>query len=141
MLKILVPIDGSEYSKKALLEAKELATAMGGEITIINIMPIILDPDNYHSVSRFAELEKISSDESKALLDKGIMHFVDTKTKVETASRRGDPANEIINFAEEGRFDLIVMGSRGLGVFKRTLLGSVSDKVVHHANTSVLVVK
>lgn len=58
-----------------------------------------------------------------------------------TETRLGDPVDEIIKFAEEGGFDLIVMGSRGGGIFSRALLGSVSDKVVHHVKTSVLIVK
>ena len=141
MLKILVPVDGSEYSKKALLKAKEFAVALDGEITILNVINVVPPYDYQNNAHKFLELEKMASEQSNALLEKARMHFVDTPIKVDVVHRRGDPANEIINFADDGNFDLVVMGSRGFGVFKRTLLGSVSDKVVHHTNTSVLIVK
>mgnify|MGYP000846028731 CR=1 FL=1 len=141
MVKILVAVDGSEYSKKALLKAKEFAAALNGEITIINVMNVVPPYDYQHNAHKFLELEKLASENSHALLEKAKMHFVDSPINVELIHKRGDPANEIINFADEGNFDLIVMGSRGFGVFKRTLLGSVSDKVVHHTDASVLIVK
>ena len=53
----------------------------------------------------------------------------------------GDIANEIITMAEEEKFDLIVMGSRGLGGFTRALLGGVSQKLVTHVDANVLIVK
>ena len=55
--------------------------------------------------------------------------------------RMGDIANEIITMAEENDFDMIIIGTRGLGVFTRALLGGVSQKVVTHSNTTVMVVK
>lgn len=62
-------------------------------------------------------------------------------TTINTSLRSGDYAEEILNAAEDFKVDLIVIGSRGLGVLKSTVLGSVSQKVLHHADCSVLTVK
>ena len=59
----------------------------------------------------------------------------------ETSVRSGDYADEIIEAAESAGADMIVIGSRGLGPVKRTVLGSVSQKVLHHATQTVVVVK
>lgn len=60
---------------------------------------------------------------------------------IETSIRSGDYAEEILNAAEEFKVDLIVIGSRGLGLLKSTVLGSVSQKVLHHAHCSVVTVR
>ena len=141
MLKILVPIDGSDYSQKALLKAKEIATAMDGEVTILNV--VNLQNYNDYTLNRYnyTELLKVADENSMLLLEEAKKGFMDLPINIEIVSKKGDPSKAIIELAEEGGFYLIVMGSRGLGVFSRTLLGSVSDKVIHHVDTSVLIVK
>ena len=62
-------------------------------------------------------------------------------TKVETFARQGDAADAILDVAEEQRSDLIVVGNRGMTGAKRFLLGSVPNKVSHHAPCSVLIVR
>ena len=69
------------------------------------------------------------------------METVETKGEVETCVRVGRASEEILKCAEEKDVDLIVIGSRGLGGFSRTLLGSVSDKVLNAAKVPVLVNK
>ena len=142
MLKILVAVDGSDYSKKALSKAKDLASVFKSDVTILNVTNLV-DRADYYSMNRYDKtgLEKALERESGLLLENAKQEFEGLPIKVETIKGKGDPSNEIIKLAEEGGFDLIVMGSRGLGVFSRTLLGSVSDKVTHHANLSVLIVK
>ncbi len=61
--------------------------------------------------------------------------------RVETRYLKGDIAREILDCAKREQVDLIVMGSKNRGVFSRTLLGSVSNKVVNHSEVSVLIVK
>lgn len=141
MKKILVAIDGSKNSMNALLKAKELATALGSELTILNIIPNMQDYKYVHNKSYYKDMERTALEESNALLRNAMKYFQDFPGKVESLYLRGDSADEIVKAAEEGNFDLVIMGNRGLGVFSRTLLGSVSDKVVHHIKTSVLIVK
>lgn len=141
MSKILVAIDGSEYSQKALLKAKDIALAMKSDVTLLNVINIRLYYDFDRSKYLEKENEQLLRETSAKLLEEAKKEFEDFHVNVETVSKIGDPVSEIVGLAEEGKFDLIVMGSRGLGRFSRTLLGSVSDKVVHHVNTSVLIVK
>ena len=68
---------------------------------------------------------------------KAAWNDIEFDTKVES----GDPAAVIIDVAVKEAYDLIVVGSRGLSGVKRFLLGSVSDDIIHHAETSVLVVR
>ncbi|MFY9213868.1 MAG: universal stress protein [Tissierellaceae bacterium] len=141
MNKILVAVDGSEYSIKALLKAKEIGSKFNSDITILNVIRPMQDYKYIHNKDFYKDMERSLLSQSRKLLEKQMLHFEDYPGKVEALYKRGDPANEVVKYAEEEGFDLVVMGSRGLGVFSRTLLGSVSDKVIHHIKTSVLVVK
>lgn len=133
MEKILVATDGSHNSERALIEAKKHAEHYGGEITILTVT----DPLGYQTEYVDAVLETAS----KTVLKNACKLFEDFKGKIDTKLRRGDSADEIISEAEEGNYDLVVIGSRGLGAFSRTFLGSVSNKVLNHAKTNVLIVK
>ncbi|HZH92950.1 MAG TPA: universal stress protein [Tissierellaceae bacterium] len=137
MKKILVPIDGSDCSKKALMKAKDLGKAFGSHITILTI----IDSIRYLDMDFKFDAVRDGIDLSKQLLVTALEDFKDYPGEVETLYKTGDVAEEIIDVAEEGGFDLIVMGSRGLGVFSRTILGSVSHKVIQHSKTTVMVVK
>lgn len=141
MKKLLVPIDGSEYSVKAMLKAKEIAVLTDGEITILNVIRPMQDYRYAHNKDFYKEGERTLIRQSNIILEEAMKNFEDFPGKVDTLYKRGDPVEEIVLYAEEGKFDLIIMGSRGLGVFSRTLLGSVSNKVLHHTHTSVLIVK
>ena len=141
MKKILVPIDGSESSKNAMTKAKEIATKFASDITILNVISSMNDYRHFHNKDLYKEDERVLLRESNSLLESSKEYFDDFPGKVESLYKRGDTAEEIIKYAEEGNFDLLVMGSRGLGSFSRTLLGSISNKVVHHTHISVLIVK
>lgn len=137
MKKILVPIDGSDCSKLALQKAAKLGEAFKSHITILTVIDSIryLDMDfKFDAIRDGIEL-------SKQLLISAEEELKDYPGEIETIYKTGDVAEEIIDTADEGDFDLIVIGSRGLGVFSRTILGSVSHKVIQHANVTVTVVK
>lgn len=140
-MKILVPIDESVHSKRALERAKEFAILLDGDITIINVMNPIVDLRGMHNKEFYEDFNRTTASMGKIILDNGLKVFSDFQGKVDTVSKKGDPAEEIIKYAEQGEYDLVIMGSRGGGRFARTLLGSVSDKVIHHIKTSVLIVK
>ena len=137
MKKILVPVDGSEYSLRALERAKGLGEFYKAEITLLTV--IYSGHFNYFESQKdvLESEEKISQDrllEASKVLE-------DYPYGYKTVAKLGDTSNEIITMAEEEDFDLIVIGSRGHGTFARALLGSVSQKVVSHANTTVMVVR
>jgi nucleotide-binding universal stress UspA family protein len=76
-----------------------------------------------------------------ATLDRAAEAAVERGLDVETFARQGDPADAILDVAEEQRADLIVVGNKGMTGAKRFLLGSVPNKVSHHAPCSVLIIR
>lgn len=139
MKKILVPVDGSDNSKRALIEAKKLAEYTGGEVTIFTVVENL---NRYPSIGN----PPIASDylpesDSKEVLKDSLTLFEDFQGEVNTKLTKGNPADEILREAESGEYDLILMGSRGLGAFSRAILGSVCNKVLNHSEVTVSIVK
>ncbi len=141
MKKILVAVDGSKHSEKALFKARKIAEAIGSEVTILHVINPLRDTVYINNRELANEIKKNASMRGEEVIKKSKEVFQDFNGTLFTETRVGDAVDEIIKFSEEGGFDLIVMGSRGGGAFSRALLGSVSDKVVHHIKSSVLIVK
>ncbi|MFH1774756.1 MAG: universal stress protein [Methanobacteriota archaeon] len=134
MKKILVPVDGSEYADKAAEKAVELAKRYGAEISIMNVAQPFSILLGFKSVEEMkADAENIAKKTVEKLKKQGV--------KARALGVIGDPADEIVKFAGEGKYDLIVMGSKGLTESQRFLVGSVTQKVVEYSPCSVLVVK
>ncbi len=144
MQKMLVAVDGSENSDRALQRAKTLATAFGCEITILHVTEDLVHPSLFsvdNVTGNDVLLQKEIDRSSLALLEKYKEEFKDHLGKVNTLSRSGNPAKEIIEIAESQGYNLIIIGSRGLGAFPGAMLGSVSNKVVNKAKVDVLTVQ
>ena len=140
MKKILVAVDGSEKSKKALGKAREIGELSNSDITVITVIntfgsPYITDPEIK------VKLSKENVEYGENILKDATQVLEGYSRAVHTMLRDGDIGGEIMEEAEEGDYDLVVMGSRGLGAFSRTFLGSVSNRVVNHINKSILIVK
>jgi nucleotide-binding universal stress UspA family protein len=127
---MLVCIDGSEQSIAALEFAVRLADKLGSKVMLLNVQNQKLQTTAPKVVEEVAE--KIFSN-ALAAVQKG---KVEVKRKLEV----GVPSDRIVEVAERGNYDLIVLGKRGLERVKRFLLGSVSDDVIQKAKTSVLLV-
>jgi len=127
---MLVCVDGSERSTRAFEVAVRLAEKMGSRITLLNVQDQRLQKASFKVVEELAD--KIFSNTLSAV-EKG-------RVKLEKKLEIGVPSDRIVEVAERGKYDLIVLGKRGLGKVKRFLLGSVSDDVIQKAKTSVLVV-
>jgi nucleotide-binding universal stress UspA family protein len=128
--KILVPFDGSKNAQKALTYAVTLAKAANATITLLHVQ-------ESSGLSRFRP--QMTKEIGSRLLSNATSAIKGIQTNQELES--GDPAKVITETANRGGYDIIVMGSRGLGAVGRFLLGSVSDHVNHHANRSVLLMK
>lgn len=141
MKKILVTTDGSKNSNKALLKAKKIARALDANIEIMTVVrTAVVSP--YLTVDYAPVLSNLTFVKfGEALLKEALGFFDDFEGEVHTTLKSGDPAEMIIKQAELEDYDLIIMGSRGLGTFSRTMLGSVSSKVLNHIDTNVLIVK
>jgi nucleotide-binding universal stress UspA family protein len=123
-MKILVGTDGSEHSKKAFMEAINIAKRFSGFIKVVTVYKPGMDK----------EAEKVL-EEAEQLLKK-------EKIDYDLLSILGsNPSRALVNIAKHENFDLIVVGSRGLSSAASILLGSVSKRVVSKAHCDVLVVK
>lgn len=145
--KIIVSIDGSESSLKALKKAIKIASTWNSRVYGIYVINTgiygtsVVDPAlgvSDPSSDRIFDLLKSEGEEilkdAKAVADE--MNY-----EVEFLSRLGDARDEVLDFANEIQADLIVVGSTGKGMTKRLLLGSVSTAIVTHSKISVLVVR
>ena len=139
--KILVPVDGSENSFRALEQAIFLATKIQ-EAQII-VLYIIEDLPSLYIYSPKI-IEKLHADyksEYTKILERCKEIAKKSGININTVLLEGDPASKIIGYSDMEKFDLIIIGSRGMGKFKEMIIGSVSNKVLHHAKCSVMLVR
>jgi len=140
MEKILVPVDGSEQSHKAVAFAADLAKCYKAALYLIHVFRLTIIPEGLgeYVVSDRAQLQALAEKIITAAVDEAKGHGIED---VESAVIEGDPAERIIDYARDRDVDIIVIGSRGLGTFKGLLLGSVSNKVSHRADRSCVIVR
>ncbi len=150
-MKILVCTDGSEQSQKAISKALEIAGGRNTDVvTLFSVSEVRYDfPQAAHDrvpltpedIERFKELGELDRAELKTKLEDAAKIFEKNNIEVNTVVETGHPAEAIARYAAKGNYDMIVIGSRGLGGLKKLLLGSVSSAVLQEATCSVLVVK
>ena len=140
-MKILVAVDGSENSMRALNEAKIYGHEMDAEITILTVLERRVPRHYSTSGKEIASFLEKQEEAGQQLLEEAASHFDDYGNTVHTLSKKGDPANQILEVIDSTDFNLVSMGNRGLGAFSRTFLGSVSNKVLNHSDTNVLIVR
>ena len=135
--KILVPMDGSKNSVRGLDEAIYLARQCNAIITGLYVIPLAkpvtdsqisyLEKYLLNNASKFMSKAKIRAAQNGILFDDDIIY--------------GDEGPKIINYANNKSYDIIVIGSRGMGSIKETFLGSTSNYVLHKSKIPVLIVK
>jgi nucleotide-binding universal stress UspA family protein len=126
--KILYATDFSSYSNQAYFHAVALAENHGASLTVLFVLPSNWSGEDVEDRDYWRQqLEQIRP------LDPGI--------RVRHVLLDGDPAAEIVRYAQEMNMDLIVMGTHGRTGLERLLMGSVAEKVMRQATCSVLVVK
>jgi universal stress protein A len=135
--KILVPVDFSACSRKALEYAIPLAEQFGAELTLLHVLPSSppvpeLGPVDVVGIDDATqELEALQASVRTAVPSQSVLRIV----------RTGDPQVEIIRVARQRGIDLIVLSTHGRTGLSRVLLGSTAEKVVRHAPCPVLVVR
>ena len=135
--KILVPLDGSTYSEKALKRACDFVEAFDSEIILIYVVeksiPInLLDRKEYLGM-----LRKFGT----KILDKSKLTLSKKGISAKLFLKEGNIVNEIEKVAKKEKCDLIIVGNKGLGSVTRLLLGSISNKISQSSSCSVLIVK
>ena len=134
---ILIPVDGSEGSDRAVTHAITLAEVCGAKLNFLYVANI--NQLAINACLSDAILEAVTK-AGNVILDRA-KQMVPSGIETETFSETGSPAVVILDFADSIEADLVVMGSRGLGVVKGVLLGSVSQYIVEQSKCPVLVVK
>ncbi len=133
MKKILIAYDGGDPARRALDTAAELANLTGATVAVVSVVPVRpgrFPVDPWDDMSTHAH-ELIEA--RGLLLAKGI--------EAELLEPAGDPAASIERIAEDGGFDTVVIGSRGLNLMSRVLQGSVSEHVATHAKATVVIAR
>jgi nucleotide-binding universal stress UspA family protein len=160
--KILVPVDGSEPSDKALKQACNLAEKYDAEVKILNVAgkpavyagtypgmiyprPYMMGMKGYAFIiptwvedysAKLVDTNKVMLEEARKKAEKD-----HPSLEISTELVTGKPADKIVEVSKEGNFDLIVMGSHGFGGFDKLLLGSVSHGVVNKSECPVFLIK
>lgn len=148
-MKLLVAIDGSDESNRALATAVEIATATDGSITLIHaIQPDIYDAGGGEPVTATERSDRLiidsldsAEEHGQSILDEAIAFANESAVDVSGELRYGRPAQIITDFAEEGDFDAIYLGHRGMSERTIAFLGSVARDVVERASVPVMVVR
>lgn len=142
---IVVGTDGSETAKEAVRQAAELAKRMSAQLLLVSAYEPVSEarlrqerrdvPDDVSwMVNPREDVQNVLDEEADRLRGDGL-------EKVDTVAREGDPADAILDVAEEKNADLIVVGNKGMTGARRFLLGSVPNKVSHHAPCNVMIVR
>ena len=133
--KILVPVDGSKKSFKALDRASILAGFTHGEVTVIHIIPHVPEGG-----PRTREMERQMIEDGNIVLKKASKRAGEN-IKFKTRLVRGSPNVEAIKVARSGKFDHIVMSTTGSGSASGDMIGSVSNYVLHKSKIPVYLIK
>ena len=138
--KILVPTDGSDYAKKAIEIACDIALKYAAPIYLLHVVssPAIVHEGAFPAMEGML---KVLEEDGKKIIEEAERETKKCGVKdVQSAMVQGEPASRIIEFAKAEGIDMIVMGSRGLTGMKGFLLGSVSHKVFHLAERIYIMV-
>ena len=136
-MKILVPIDGSKYSDKALIHACELAKIQKATLTIIYVVDKSMGIDLFDRSEYLSILRKYGKNALKRAAKIALKSGITTKQII----KEGKIADEIVKFAKKDSSNLIVAGCKGLRAISKFLLGSLSTKLASHSPCATLIVK
>ena len=137
--RVLVPVDFSEASRKSLDYALSLARPFGAKVRLLHVVEaLVLPPDV--EVLDLEAFARTLNDEAAKCLSKWRKE-VASDSPVEEELRAGTPYREIVAAAGQSNMDLIVMGTRGRTGLAGVLMGSTTERVMHHAPCPVLVVR
>lgn len=141
---IVVGTDGSDTANQAVQRTGELAEKLGATVNIVSAFDPVsstrLQDEREHAPSD-VEWSINPREDVDAMLERAAEPLREHGVEVRTTARAGDPADAILDVAEEDHADLIVVGNRGMTGAKRFLLGSVPNKISHNAPCSVLIVR
>jgi nucleotide-binding universal stress UspA family protein len=141
MQKLLVPVDLSPFSEKAVQYAAELARMAGGSLTLLTVINDVLPyyeffPMEHPPADYFDAMKERARNEMRSLAERHAENV-----PCDLMVKRGQPAAGIVETASSGNYDLIVMATHGHSGLEHALLGSITEKVLRKAHCPVLVVR
>ena len=142
--RIVVGTDGSNTASEAVRQAIEVAKPLGATLQIVSAYEPVpgdrlreeaseIPGDIAYAVGPREDVNQVLEGAAGAAREQGV--------EVTTHAREGDPADAILDVAEETQADLVIVGNKGMTGARRFLLGSVPNKISHHAPCSVLIVR
>jgi len=137
-MRILLAVDGSDYSATAAGFMQRVGAWEAADITLIHVLKEYVATDDVDAARDF---RAVGEKAAGRLLDETVSRYAPAGRKVGRIIREGEPWEEIVTAASEIDADLIVLGHRGLSGIKRFMMGSVVHRVARHAHTSTLVVR
>lgn len=143
-MKILIAIDGSDFSQAAVESVIARPWSAGTEIKVLHVVEppsLLMGREMAAYDPEFEAVWKALREQAKDLVTKAAEKLRAAKLNVSTALMEGDPKSSIIDAANEWPANLIVVGSHGRKGLDRFLMGSVSEAVVRHARCSVEVIR
>jgi nucleotide-binding universal stress UspA family protein len=141
---MVVGTDGSETAREAVRQATELAKSVGATIHLVSAYEPVPEGrlrDERAQVPDDLQWMVNPREDVTVTLEQAGEEIKEQGIEIETHAREGDPADAILDVAEEQGADLIVVGNKGMTGAKRFLLGSVPNKVSHHAPCSVMIIR
>jgi len=136
--RIVLPVDGSDGSTRAVEKALSLAKETGVDVTVLHVMefPYVASVDLSYT---YPDIMETIKKEGKTVLDEVKKQGSEMGVHVKTKLVEGIPDDQIIKEAKKD--DLIVMGCKGKTALSRILMGSVCEKVLHHSKSPVMVIR
>ena len=139
--RILIPVDGSKFSLKAVRLAKQLAEIQGSELLLLHVLDTaVLDQLSRFNYKPHDEVRSDMEGSARAFLEDMSLEISQSNVPVSITIKEGTPHEVIIDEAVSWGADLIVMGKLGKRGVSRILLGSVAERVIEFANLPVLLV-
>jgi nucleotide-binding universal stress UspA family protein len=141
---MVVGTDGSDTASEAVRQATELAERLGAKVHLVSAYEPVSEGrlrEERQQVPGDLQWMVNPREDVNDTLATAAQRFQDAGVQVETHAREGDPADAILDVAEEQEADLIIVGNKGMTGAKRFLLGSVPNKVSHHAPCSVMIIR
>jgi nucleotide-binding universal stress UspA family protein len=135
-MKVLVAYDGSEPARHALTRAAQIAQRGDAEVTVISVVPLQASGPRSAGPVISGDVEEHGRE-----LDEALAKLKEAGVEAAKLEAVGHPAESIVEEAERGKFDLIIVGHRGRHGIERFLMGSTATRVVTHAHCDVLVVR
>ena len=143
-MKILVAIDDSPFSERAVDFVKRMAWNDATEVTVLSVArsPLILSTEIYASALSYDDdLMKQEAERHQATADRAASQIRETHPRTTSQILFGDPRIEIVAAASKMKADLVVVGSHGRSGLAKLVMGSVASYVATHAPCSVMIVK